>query len=121
MLKYSNPTRPPPPAVPRDELVSARAITKTLRRTSGCEYHGEAEIAQAVSKAGEEWHFGIEKGEVERFLAAYNLRLVEQKSAGDLEEMYFEGYPGRAAHGEAAGNRVGLITGTHCLVRAMRV
>ncbi len=84
-------------------------------------YHGEAEIAQAVSKAGEEWHFGIEKGEVERFLAAYNLRLVEQKSAGDLEEMYFEGYPGRAAHGEAAGNRVGLITGTHCLVRAMRV
>lgn len=84
-------------------------------------YYGEAEITHTVSKAGEAWHFGIEKGEIEGFLATYGLRLIEQRDAEDLEEMYFKGCPGKASSGDVAGIRVGLINGTHCLVRAVRV
>ncbi len=74
-----------------------------------------------MSRAGEGWHFGIEKGEIERFLAAYDLRLIDQRNTEALEEMYFRGCPGVAARGDEAGNHVGLINGAHCLVRAMRV
>ena len=62
-------------------------------------YYGEAEIIEMVSKAGEEWHFGIEKGEIARFLATYDLKLIEQMDAKDLEEMYFKGCPGMASLG----------------------
>jgi methyltransferase (TIGR00027 family) len=82
--------------------------------------YGEAKIVRMASRAGEAWHFGIEKGAIEGFLATYDLRLIEQLDADALEEMYFRGCPGAAVCGDTAGSRVGLINGVHCLVRAIR-
>jgi methyltransferase (TIGR00027 family) len=75
-------------------------------------YYGEEDIAGTVAKAGEQWHFGIEKGQIARFLASYDLGLLDHKDAGGLEEMYFK---------EATGGIAGRINGTHCIVRAVRV
>jgi len=72
-------------------------------------YYGERGIADSVAKASEQWHFGIEEGEVEGFLATYDLKLLDQKDAQELEEMYFK---------DASGKIAGRINGTHCLVRA---
>jgi methyltransferase (TIGR00027 family) len=72
-------------------------------------YDDEKKIVNQVSKAGENWQFGIEKGKIEQFLSTYNLRLCEQRDAQQLEEMYFK---------DPTGKKVGSINGTHCLVRA---
>jgi methyltransferase (TIGR00027 family) len=72
-------------------------------------YYGERGIADSVAKASEQWHFGIEKGEVEGFLATYDFKLLDHKDARELEEMYFK---------DASGKIVGRVNGTHCLVRA---
>jgi methyltransferase (TIGR00027 family) len=74
-------------------------------------YYGEREIVKSVSKAGERWHFGIEEGELERFLKKYGLRVSEHKDAHELERMYFT---------DASGKNIGRINGTHCLVRAVK-
>ena len=72
-------------------------------------YEDERKIVEQVSRAGEKWTFGIEKGRVEQFLSKYDLRLCEQKDAPLLEKMYFT---------DSAGRVVGHVNGTHCLVRA---
>lgn len=75
-------------------------------------YYGESGIVESGERAGEQWHFGIEKGEVEQFLSTYDLKLIDHKDAHDLEEMYFK---------DASGKIVGRVNGTHCLVRAGKV
>jgi methyltransferase (TIGR00027 family) len=72
-------------------------------------YYGEAEVLTSVSRAGEGWHFGIERGGVEPFLATYGLRLQEEKDAQALERMYFS---------EPSGKVIGRVNGAHCLVTA---
>lgn len=72
-------------------------------------YYGETEIAQSVSGAGEQWQFGIEKGEIEQFLARFSMRLVDHKDAQDLERAYFS---------ESNGKIIGRVNGTHSLVIA---
>lgn len=72
-------------------------------------YFGEEGIEQTVSRAGEQWHFGIEIGLIEQFLAKYELRLVDHKNAQDLERVFFS---------DASGRLVGRVNGTHCLVTA---
>jgi len=74
-------------------------------------YYGEREIVKSVAKAGERWCFGIEEGELERFLKKYGLRVSEHKDAQDLEQSYFT---------DASGEIVGRVNGTHCLVRAVK-
>jgi len=74
-------------------------------------YYGEREIVKSVSKAGEQWYFGIEEGEIEGFLKKYGLRVSEHKDAQELEQMYFT---------DVSGEIVGRINGTHCLVRAVK-
>jgi methyltransferase (TIGR00027 family) len=74
-------------------------------------YYGEREIAKTVAGAGEQWCFGIEEGELERFLKKYGLRAREHVDAQDLERMYFT---------DATGEIVGRINDTHCLVRAVK-
>jgi methyltransferase (TIGR00027 family) len=74
-------------------------------------YYGEKDIVNSVAKAGEQWYFGIEEGEIERFLNEYGLRVSEHKDAQELERMYFT---------DASGEIVGRINGTHCLVRAVK-
>jgi methyltransferase (TIGR00027 family) len=72
-------------------------------------YDDERKIMDQVSKAGENWHFGIEKGRIGQFLSTYDLRLCEQWDAQELEQRYFK---------DPTGKIVGHINGTHCLVRA---
>jgi O-methyltransferase involved in polyketide biosynthesis len=69
-------------------------------------YYGEEVIKQTVSDAGEEWHFGIEKGQIEQFLARYAMRLIDHKDARELEKAYFC---------DANGKTIGRVNGTHCL------
>ncbi|MBN1662062.1 MAG: SAM-dependent methyltransferase [Deltaproteobacteria bacterium] len=72
-------------------------------------YYGETGIAKTVSGAGEQWQFGIEKGEIGTFLAAYSLKLIDHKDAEELEKIYFS---------DADGKTMGRVNGTHCLVTA---
>jgi methyltransferase (TIGR00027 family) len=74
-------------------------------------YYGEKGAVDAVAKAGESWQFGIEKGEIGRFLSGYGFELLDHRDARDLEEMYFS---------NPAGRIVGRVHGTHCLARALR-
>jgi methyltransferase (TIGR00027 family) len=72
-------------------------------------YYGESQVLASVSRAGEQWHFGIEKGKVEQFLSTYGLKLIDHKDAHELERAYFTGPSGRI---------VGRVNGAHCLVTA---
>jgi len=74
-------------------------------------YHGEKDIMKSVEKAGERWYFGIEEGELDRFLKRFDLKVSEHKDAQDLERMYFT---------DASGEILGRVNGTHCLVRAAK-
>jgi len=73
-------------------------------------YYGEKGFADKVSSQGEQWNFGIEKGELERFVSAHGCQLLEHKDAGDLEDLYFK---------DSSGRTVGRINGTHFLTRAL--
>jgi len=46
----------------------------------------EREIVRTVSKAGEQWHFGIGKGKVENFLTDYGFELIEHLNSHQLEQ-----------------------------------
>jgi methyltransferase (TIGR00027 family) len=72
-------------------------------------YYGEEGFADAVAKAGEEWRFGIEKGEIGQFVSRYGLELRDHRDARELEKLYFT---------DPAGRTVGRVNGTHCLARA---
>ena len=72
-------------------------------------HYGETGIVQTVSGAGEQWHFGIEKGQIEQFLARYEMQLIDHKDAKDLEQAYFT---------DSNGKTMGRVNGTHCLVTA---
>jgi hypothetical protein len=62
-------------------------------------------------KAGEEWQFSLESGEIEEFLETYGFSLAEHRDAAELERMYFT---------DPSGEVVGRINGTHCIVRATK-
>lgn len=72
-------------------------------------YYGETGILQTVSGAGEQWNFGIEKGQIEQFLAKYEMQLIDHKDAKDLEQAYFS---------DSKDKIIGRVNGTHCLVTA---
>jgi O-methyltransferase involved in polyketide biosynthesis len=85
-------------------------IYASVLRNEGI-YYGEKEIVHTVSGAGEQWLFGIEKGQIEQFLARYALQLIDHKDAKDLENIYFT---------DSKGKVIGRVNGTHCLVTAER-
>lgn len=64
---------------------------------------------ESVLRDGEKWNFGIEKGEVGKFLSKYGLSLLEEATPDDLEKRYLL---------DKGGNVAGRITGTHSLVTA---
>jgi methyltransferase (TIGR00027 family) len=72
---------------------------------------GGRDIAQSVSKAGEQWHFGIEKGDIGHFLTDRGFRLLEHLDSHELEQRYFRSMSGKV---------VGRVNGSHCLVRAAK-
>jgi len=73
--------------------------------------YGESGIVQSVWKAGEQWRFGIEPGEIEQFVTAYGFEVSDHKCAQELEATYFQ---------DADGRLVGRVNGTHCIVTALR-
>ena len=82
-------------------------------------YQDEKAMAESVAKAGEKWSFGIEKGTIENFLGRYDLKLLDEKDASGLEEMYFTQC--RTTDGQKKSSTgAGLVHATHCLVRARR-
>ena len=72
-------------------------------------YYGETGIRKNVSSAGEQWHFGIDRGKIEPFLTRYEMQLIDHKDAKDLEKAYFS---------DSNGKILGRVNGTHCLVTA---
>lgn len=80
-------------------------------RGEGSEY-GASGITERVTQANEQWHFGLEEGDIEQFLSTYGLRLVDHRDAQALEALYFT---------DTAGRVVGRMNGTHSLVTAERV
>jgi methyltransferase (TIGR00027 family) len=72
-------------------------------------HYGELEIMETVSSVGEQWHFGIKETEIEQFLSAYGLKLIDHKGAKELEKEYFS---------DANGQVIGKVNDTHCLVTA---
>ena len=71
--------------------------------------YGERGAARTVSRAGEQWRFGLEPQEIPSFVAAYGFVVSDHKCACELEAAYFRG---------PDGTPVGRINGTHCLVTA---
>ena len=72
-------------------------------------YYGESEVMASVARAGEGWHFGIERGKLGEFLSAYGLKSIDEKDAQELERTYFK---------DASGRIVARVNGAHCLVTA---
>jgi len=83
-------------------------------------YEDEKAMAEKVAKAGEKWSFGIEKGTIESFLGQYDLKLLDEKDASGLEEMYFAPCRTTGGRNGSSTGAAGLVHGTHCLVRARR-
>jgi methyltransferase (TIGR00027 family) len=73
--------------------------------------YGEARARRSVSKAGEQWRFGIEPDELSSLLASYSFQVSDHKDAQELEEIFFTDKDGRL---------VGRINGTHCIVTAAK-
>jgi methyltransferase (TIGR00027 family) len=78
-----------------------------LRREN--KFHGEKEIFETVSRAGEGWTFGIENGAIERFLYERGFKMISHHAPSDLEKTYLTADD---------GTRFGRINGTHCIVTA---
>jgi methyltransferase (TIGR00027 family) len=92
------------------EIVFNYAYTSVIRGEDT--YYGEKGALETLSKVGEPWHFGIEKGGIERFLAQYGFALRDHRDARELEEMYFK---------DATGRIAARVNGTHCIARATKV
>lgn len=75
-------------------------------------YFGEREIRESVTQVGEQWRFGIEKGEAGALLSRYGFRLADHRDAGELEERCF---------GTAKGAMSKPMNETHCLVIGEKV
>ncbi len=73
--------------------------------------YGGAEILKSTAKAGEKWRFGMDEDQIGLFLEPYDLKLMDHKTAEDLEKQYFT---------DETGKSPGRINATHGLVRAKK-
>ena len=74
-------------------------------------YYGESAIYNRVKKDNEQWIFGIDESEIEKFLMNFNLSLVDHLNSKVIEERYFKNDSGRI---------VAKVNGTHCIVLAKK-
>lgn len=74
-------------------------------------YYGENSIYKRVKKDGESWTFGIEEGEIEKFLNHYNFNLLEHLDSNTIEDKYFK---------NESDNIITKVNGTHCIVLAKK-
>ena len=72
-------------------------------------FYGEREIFDTISKTRERWAFGVEEGDIEKFLLNRGFKLISHYSPPEIEEKYLK-----------ADNQgsIGRINGTHCIVQA---
>ena len=70
-------------SAPGSRIAFDHIYASVLRREN--RYYGEREIHRTVFKAGEAWTFGIEDGDVERFLRERGFGLISLHTAADLE------------------------------------
>ena len=63
----------------KNSLVVFDYVYASVLRQEGT-FYGETDITRTVSKAGERWNFGIEKGEIVPFLKKYSMKLVDPVS-----------------------------------------
>ncbi len=73
-------------------------------------FYGEKEIFETVSRAGEGWKFGIEEGEIEKFLTERGFKMMSHYTPSELEERYFRADDGKL---------ISRINGTHCIVQSI--
>lgn len=73
-------------------------------------YEGEKELYERVLEQNEGFCFGIEKGSIDGFLAAYGFKAQKVMTSKALEDMFFK---------DAQGKRVAMVNGTHCIVSAV--
>jgi methyltransferase (TIGR00027 family) len=78
-----------------------------LRREN--RYYGEQGIFDTVRRTGEGWTFGIEEGDIVRFLSERGFDPVAHYTPGELEKRYLTAEDG-TLHGR--------VNGTHCIVVA---
>lgn len=74
-------------------------------------YYGEANIYKKVNSVKESWIFGIEKGEIEKYLMSHKYEMIENLSSEDLERRYFK---------DSSDKIIGKINGTHCIAYAKK-
>lgn len=72
---------------------------------------GEEDIVRTVSRAGEKWHFGLERSDLQEFLRRYEMKLIDHKDAHDLEKEFFCNINGQT---------IGKVNETHCIVIARK-
>ena len=89
-------------------LVFDYVLASVLRREHNL--HGEQEIYETVSRTGEGWTFGIEAGQIERFLAQRGFKLDAHFNSQELTEKYLTA---------PDGSMFGPINGTHNIVSAV--
>lgn len=97
-------------AGPGSEIVFNYAYATVIRGEDT--QYGEEGALETLASVGESWHFGIEKGTVDSFLAKYGFEALDHRDAHELENMYFP---------DASGGIAARINDTHCLVRAGRI
>lgn len=96
-------------AEPSSEIVFDYIHSSVLQRESLCDE--EKDIVETVSKMGEQWHFGIGKGELENFVSDFGFELVEHLDSHRLEQLYFK---------DSSGLIIDRVNSTHSLVRARK-
>jgi methyltransferase (TIGR00027 family) len=72
-------------------------------------YFGEQRIFKTVSRAGEGWTFGIERGEMSQFLTERGFTILTRFDAENLEKKFFV---------QNYGLHTFRVNGTHCLILA---
>jgi methyltransferase (TIGR00027 family) len=89
------------------EVVFDVIHASVARREGHFEY--EEQAVKRVSGVGEQWQFGLDQEEIDDFLSAYGMEMIETCNAQQLEDRYFQGDDGKP---------VGHINATHYLVWA---
>ena len=79
------------------------AVHDSVLNHRGKQY-GEDGIKETVSKAGEQWNFGLNQDRIEQFLNEYGMELKDLKNSKDLEKDYFT---------SSNGQTIGSVNGTH--------
>jgi len=96
-------------SLPGSLLVFDYIYASVLRQE--LKYFGEKSIYERVKKDGESWTFGIEEGEIEKFLNYYNFNLIEHLDSNTIEDKYFK---------NESGKIITKVNGTHCIVLAKK-